>query len=153
MSAIFRLLAIVVFAAGVVAIFYQAAPSDHLSFFGDRFPALPLMATAALLIMGIIFGCLFRQISRTASPRIDIVQEFRDVFSSPSFWTALCVSPFVMFSVYAAISAAPGDPASFLLAFQNGFFCESIFRQLTSGVGQQSPTPPQPPPGASSNPA
>jgi hypothetical protein len=138
MLIIAKFVAVLVFVIGVVATFYQAAPSDQLSFFGNSFPAAAFAATTILLIAGIVFGCLFRQISgRAASSRINIVKEVQDVFASPSFWTALCVSPFVLFGVYAVVSAAPGDPASFLLAFQNGFFCESVFRQLTAGIGQR----------------
>ena len=140
-----KVLAVAVFAAGVFAIFYQAKPSDELSFFGDHFPAAAFFITAVLLIAGIAFGCLFRQISKATAAKINIIHEIRDVFSSPSFWTALCVSPFVMFSVYAVVSTAPGDPASYLLAFQNGFFCESVFRQLTGGSAQQPADGPEPP--------
>jgi hypothetical protein len=138
-----RLAAVLVFVAMVTATFYQAAPSDQLSFFGNHFPIVAFVLTSILLIAGIVFGCLFRQISKAATPSINIVQEVRAVFSSPSFWTALCVSPFVLFSVYAVVSAAPGDPASYLLSFQNGFFCESVFRQLMGGAAQQRGDPAQ----------
>jgi hypothetical protein len=139
-----KLVAVFVFVAVVTATFYQAAPAEELSFFGNHFPIVAFVLTGLLLIAGIVFGCLFRQISKATTKKINIVQEVRDVFSSPSFWTALCVSPFVLFSVYAVVSAAPGDPASYLLSFQNGFFCESVFRQLMGG--QRADSTQQPPP-------
>ena len=71
---------------------------------------------------------------------IDIFSEVRAVVNSSSFWAAICVSPFVFGATFVAIGSSPGDASSLLLAFQNGFFWESIFaRLLPSGNAPQTP--------------
>ena len=133
MTVIVRFFAIVLFVGGVYLTYYQATRPNQLGFWGDQFPFVYFALTTVVLFVGIIFGCLFRQIKSITTGKVIIRNEIRSVLSSPSFWAALCVSPFVLFGVYATVSTAPGDPASYLLAFQNGFFCESIFNQIISG--------------------
>jgi hypothetical protein len=109
--------------------FYQASPTD-LAFSGEKAFALGMVAvTAVVMLLGILFGCLYRRFSRN-SGRVNAVKEIKDVLTSGSFLSALCVSPFVFFAVYAIVKQRPGDPASLLLAFENGFFCESIFQRM-----------------------
>lgn len=109
--------------------FYQASPAD-LAFSGEKAFALAMVAlTAIVMLMGILFGCLYRRLSCN-SGKVNALQEFKDVLASGSFLSALCVSPFVFFAVYAIVKQRPGDPASLLLAFENGFFCESIFQRM-----------------------
>jgi Trk-type K+ transport system membrane component len=147
MQLIVKAASAVVFAGVVFLTYYQAAPADELGWWGERFPFISFVLTAFLLFCGILFGCLFRRIGKLE--KINILAELKGVFSSGSFWAALCVSPFVFFGVYAVVSASPGDPSSYLLAFQNGFFCESIFTQLTTRSGgvdaTRPPTTTQPP--------
>jgi hypothetical protein len=85
--------------------------------------------TAAVMLLGILFGCLYRRLSRNQG-KVNVPREIKDVFGSGSFLSALCVSPFVFFAVYAIVKQRPGDPASLLLAFENGFFCENIFQRM-----------------------
>jgi hypothetical protein len=138
MTVVIRIVAIILFVGGVYLTYYQATRPNQLGWWGDEFPFVYFVLTAFVLFVGIVFGCLFRQIKAITSGRVVIWNEVKGVFSSPSFWAALCVSPFVLFGVYATVSTAPGDPASYLLAFQNGFFCESIFNQIASGSGRSS---------------
>jgi hypothetical protein len=130
-----RVAAIIVFAVVMFGTFFQASERDGLAWWGENFPYASFIGTSVLLLIGIIFGTLFRAITSKSNQRINIVSEIRDVFSDNSFWTSVCVAPFVFFAVYAVIRASPSDPASYLLAFQNGFFCESVFKKLTAGDG------------------
>jgi hypothetical protein len=127
---------IIVGLVGVIALFgitylsyYQATPAE-LAFSGEKaFGLVMVILTALVMFLGILFGCLFRRlVGRVDSSGAWV--EVKAVFSSASFLAALCVSPFVFFAVYAVVSQRPGEPASFLLAFQNGFFCEAVFRQM-----------------------
>lgn len=109
--------------------FYQASPAD-LAFNGEKAFAIGMVAlTAVVMLLGIVFGCLYRRLSKN-SGRVNAIREIGDVLASASFLSALCVSPFVFFAVYAIVKQRPGDPASLLLAFENGFFCESIFHKM-----------------------
>ena len=67
--------------------------------------------------------------------QVNVIEEAKAILQSSSFIAALCVSPMVFFAAFATVRASPGDPASYLLAFQNGFFCESIFRRLFHADG------------------
>jgi len=120
--------------------YYQAA--GGLGFEGGSFPVVAIVATAVVMILGIIFGCLFRRLSGPDRP-VNLWSEFSSVIQSSSFLAALCVSPFVFLGIYALVRDAPGDPASYLLAFQNGFFCESIFRRMfkEDGMAAQAVPP------------
>jgi heme/copper-type cytochrome/quinol oxidase subunit 1 len=123
------ILGVVVLFAISYLTFYQASPVD-LAFNGEKAFALGMVAlTAVVMLLGILFGCLYRRLSRNPG-KVDAFKEFKEVLSSGSFLSALCVSPFVFFAVYAIVKQRPGDPASLLLAFENGFFCESIFQRM-----------------------
>jgi hypothetical protein len=80
------------------------------------------------MLLGIFFGSLFRQI-RKKNGRINILRECIDVLSMSSFWTALCVSPVVFFSTFTITGDNPGTASTYLLAFENGFFCEAVFQE------------------------
>jgi heme/copper-type cytochrome/quinol oxidase subunit 1 len=129
MKVVVGLIGIVVLIAVTYLSYYQSTPGE-LAFTGEQaFNLAMVFLTALVMFLGIVFGCLYRRLAG----QVDGVRawtELRAVLSSASFLAALCVSPFVFFVVYAAVSQRPGDPASFLLAFQNGFFCEAVFRQM-----------------------
>ena len=124
-----RILIILVFIGAIFVVFTLNTTGGELAWSGDQFPLLNFAVTAGIMLLGIIFGCLFRQI-HNSKESIQILAEIRKVFASSSFWAAICISPFIFGSVYASTRGGLGDSASYLLAFQNGFFCESIFRQL-----------------------
>jgi hypothetical protein len=109
--------------------FSQATSSGELAWWGESFPGGSFVLTVVLMLVGILFGCLFRRLVGRQEP-VNVLAELGAVFRSSSFLAALCVSPFVFMSVYAVVSESPGDPASYLLSFQNGFFCETVFEQL-----------------------
>jgi hypothetical protein len=90
---------------------------------------VPVVLTGIVMALGIFFGCMFRRLGG-ADRQINVLAEARQVLRSSSFIAALCVSPFIFLGVYALVRDTPGDPASYLLAFQNGFFCEAIFRRM-----------------------
>jgi hypothetical protein len=123
-------LGIIVMISAVAITFSGSFFATGVGWTGSSFPVLSLVITTVLMFAGIVFGCLYR---RLVGPdrQVNPLHELRQVFTSTSFLAALCVSPFVFMAVYAVVANTPGDPASYLLAFQNGFFCESIFKQIT----------------------
>lgn len=127
---LFALIAGLCILGGATYLTFQWSEATELGFEGGQ--ALDLanvFLVAGLMLFGLIFGCLFRQLSGQHKA-INLLTELKIVFTSSSFLSALCVSPFVFMSVYAVVKGSPGDPASMLLAFQNGFFCESVFSKL-----------------------
>jgi len=127
MKYVFRVLALCIMVVVIFWTYDQA--SGPLAWWGEQFPVVSFAATTLLMFVGIIVGSLFQNLS-AAGATVNIVAELKAVFSATSFWLSVCVAPFVLFSVYATVSAAPGDAASYLLAFQNGFFCQSVFKKL-----------------------
>ena len=133
----------ILIAAFVVFVFSASLPfvltvqPEGLSWWGEQFPTVIFSLTALTMLLGIFLGCLFRKVVGNKAKTVRIKRELSEVFRSSSFIAALCISPFIFMSVYVIVNKSPGDPASYLLAFQNGFFCETIFSYLYSKPGQQ----------------
>jgi hypothetical protein len=139
-----RLFAVFMAAAvtvGLVYLTYLQGISEVAGFEGSALPtALPVLGLALIMAIGIFFGSMFRRLGNT-DRRINVLEEAKAILQSSSFVAALCVSPMVFFAAFATVRASPGDPASYLLAFQNGFFCESIFRRLFHTDGTPATRP------------
>jgi len=135
--------ALIVFGFSVSLPFVLTVQPDGLSWWGEQFPTLIFALTAAVMLLGIFLGCLFRKVTGNKAKVVKLRKELTGVLTSTSFIAALCISPFIFMSVYVIVNKSPGDPASYLLAFQNGFFCETIFGYLYSRTTQQ-PVPKNP---------
>lgn len=135
MRTLYSLFALVVAFAAIYAVYYQASGADGLGFEGSEVSIVGVVGTALVLLFGIFFGCLFRRLGGR-DRQVDVLKEVLAVIRSSSFIAALCVSPFVFFAIYAIVNGSPGDPASYLLAFQNGFFCQAIFNRMFKEDGQ-----------------
>ena len=111
-------------------VFYYSGSGGELNWWGDIFPYIQFLSTVALMLVGIVFGCLFRQIRSSRQQSISIQTEIRIMWSSVSFWSAILVSPLVFGGVFFVGQENPSGNAALFLAFQNGFFCESIFNTM-----------------------
>jgi len=126
---VFKVLAVLGFFIVIVGTYHYSGTATQLNWWGPQSPVPSALLAAIVMFCGIFFGSLFRQIRRRTA-KINILTECSDVFTSASFWTALCVSPLVFFSIIAASGDNPENSSTFLLAFQNGFFCEAVFKEL-----------------------
>ena len=90
---------------------------------------IPATLAAISMFIGIIFGCLFRQL-KGKKGSVNILIELSQIFSSASFWSAIAISPLVFFCIFAVSGDNPEGFSNYALAFQNGFLCESIFRDM-----------------------
>lgn len=120
-------------------VFYYSGSGSGLNWWGDIFPYIQFVSTVVLMLVGIIFGCLFRQIRSNSQQSISIQTEIRVMWRSVSFWSAILVSPLVFGGVFFVGQENPGGNAALFLAFQNNFFCESIFNTMFKNE-QHSPT-------------
>lgn len=126
---------VLVFATLLFGTYYLTSVEGELAWTGERFPVKAFVATGGLMLFGIAFGSLFRQIQgRTEA--ISIAVELRRMWSSSSFWAAILVSPLVFGGVFVGVGEAPIGPTAYLLAFQNGFFCESVFKRMLTADGR-----------------
>jgi hypothetical protein len=136
-------MACVVATVAVYLTFVQGNPG-LFGFEGGALPdVLPTIGLAVVMALGIFFGSMFRRMG-TTDRQVQVFKEAREVIQSSSFIAALCVAPLVFFGAFVTVRGSPGDPASYLLAFQNGFFCESIFRRMfRDGAGSADTSAPQ----------
>ena len=121
-------------------VFYYSGSGGGLNWWGDIFPYIQFVSTVVLMLVGIIFGCLFRQIRSNSQQSISIQTEVRVMWHSVSFWSAILLSPLVFSGVFFVGQENPSGHAALFLAFQNGFFCESIFNTMFKNE-PNSPTP------------
>lgn len=136
-SAWIRVLACVMAALLILLgfLFYSATGHLHVVNFDPTAtePPAPLPYKRAILILlfmagGIVFSSLYEQLQRVTGS-INIVVELKTALNSAHFWKAVLVSPIVFAGVYLASKSEPDYVVGSLLAFQNGFFCDAIFRQ------------------------
>jgi len=114
---------------GVFFSYYQGIKTQELAGWGEQFPVVSFVLTVLCMFSGIFFGCLYRRV-RNRQGSIQILTELKAVFSSSSFIAAMCIAPFLFIGVYNVVGRQPGEAPSYLLAFQNGFFWESVFREF-----------------------
>ena len=104
----------------------------------DRFSLVgePTGLRALILYVLMIIGMLSRGIHDYIQnlPRISFIVAIRSVIRSSAFVTAILVSPIVFFVLYNATKSVPDDIVSFLLAFQNGFFWQTVLEKRKGGA-------------------
>ena len=125
---LFRLISVVGFIVILFTTYYYYGRSNVLNF-STGTDLVPAILAAISMFIGIIFGCLFRQL-QGKNGSINILRELSQIFSSASFWSAIAVSPLVFFCIFAVSGDNPEGFSNYALAFQNGFLCESIFRDI-----------------------
>ena len=107
--------------------FAYVAPLGVFRWWGDEFPAVHYAVVLFSMLIGIAFGTLFRQI-QGGGATIRLGSEIQKMVESRSLTRSLLVAPLVFGVVYAIVARTPADLSDYLLAFQNGFFCESVLR-------------------------
>lgn len=93
--------------------------------------------SAILMLIGVIFGALYAELQSEASSPLDAMH---DAFRKPSLFRALLVAPIVFSGVYAFARSNSDGIIVAIFAFQNGFFCESIFRKSAVPSGPTTRT-------------
>ncbi|MEH1971151.1 MULTISPECIES: hypothetical protein [unclassified Nostoc] len=79
-----------------------------------------------VMISGIIGSYIFEKAKNTTTQTINLRTELAGMISSSRFIMALVVCPLTFNSIYIVIGNNPENIGDYLLAFQNGFFWESI---------------------------
>lgn len=97
------------------------SPEGSASFLG-------VALSAGTMFVGLMFGALYERLLGK-SGAISISRELVLLFQSASFIRALLVAPVVFAGVYAVSQTQPDLIVAMIFAFQNGFFCEAIFRE------------------------
>jgi hypothetical protein len=88
---------------------------------------MPVLS-AALMLAGVVFGALYAELQHDDEPPATAI---RRAFQRPGLYRAFLVAPIVFAGVYAFARSNSDGIIVAIFAFQNGFFCESIFRKTT----------------------
>ena len=134
-----RVAAVALFVAVNAAVFHLTS-DRQLNWWGEQSQVLNYVLVTVLSLLGIFVGGLFRQIAPKPSP-INIRAECAALFSTSAFWASLCVSPFIFGGVFLVMGRTPGEPSAFLLAFQNGFFCDRLISDFMKKQDQPGTSP------------
>jgi hypothetical protein len=88
--------------------------------------AVQPLIMAALMLCGVTFGAIYTELQEEGASAI---LAFKRALARPALYRALLVAPIVFAGVY-AFARTTSDPIIVgIFAFQNGFFCEAVFRK------------------------
>jgi hypothetical protein len=107
-----------------------------------------MASIAGVMLAGIVFGYFyqrFTELSRRGVQSVRIGREVKKMLSATSFYLALFASPIVFGIVIAASKGAPLFAALFL-AFQNGFFWQTVMPKSAAPDGAGAPGAAERPP-------
>ncbi|UIJ70750.1 hypothetical protein [Aurantimonas sp. HBX-1] len=111
----------------ILFVFYRYAAVEPLSFAeNDGSGYFKIILSALAMVVGIVFGAIHRAWGMRKNPISWAA--FKLVFRSPELWRAMLLSPIVFSGVYVAAQEQPDYVLAFIVAFQSGFFCESVLR-------------------------
>lgn len=121
-----------------VGIFFWARSLAGGAFnFEERQPldwTMPLLS-AALMLFGILFGAFYAELQTVDEKPLEAMAR---AFQKPGLYRALLVAPIVFAGVYAFARTNSDGIIVAIFAFQNGFFCESIFRKSASNAAAEA---------------
>jgi hypothetical protein len=139
--AYFKLLASLVFLAIALTLFYDfiMERSSSLGFGPTQSGAAnsaqerlqtvqDVTLTGFAILLGITFGSVYDKLKGKLG-RVEVLKELLETFQSSRFLISLLIAPLIFAGVYVAAKSQPDRVVAFLFAFQNGFFCDSIFRR------------------------
>ena len=87
----------------------------------------------AVMIAGIVASYIF-EAAKKSGPTVNVPAELGKMLTSSRFIMAIVVSPLIFNSIYLAIGLNPQNIGDYLLAFQNGFFWETVMYGLSRGT-------------------
>ena len=91
------------------------------------------VVAAVIMLAGVFSGALYRRIS-ARSDAINIGAEFLGLLRAPDFWSSLCISPLVFMATFALTKDDPLQIANLVLIYQNGFFCDVVFKKIGAKI-------------------
>jgi hypothetical protein len=87
------------------------------------------IVSAVLMLCGVLFGALYAELQHDDQPPLTAMG---NAFNRPGLYRALLVAPIVFAGVYTFAKSNSDGTMVAIFAFQNGFFCESIFRKVSA---------------------
>jgi len=123
-----------------LAITLQTKGGLSPSLFQDAATNAPLWRRTAMLaflmVFGIILGRLHVRLAQLpADAHINIVGELRSVTTTGGFWRSLLTAPVVFGVTYWMCQSQPDPIIAGVLALENGFFCDVLFKRREDEIG------------------
>jgi hypothetical protein len=104
-----------------------------------------ILLLIVIMVVGIICNYIFER-TKLMEDEIHIFKELRRMFIDPKFVMALVIAPFVFNTIYAATGDNPQTLGDYMLAFQNGFFWQSIITATIKAAATSEAKPAVPMP-------
>jgi hypothetical protein len=95
---------------------------------------------AVLMIVGIFSSFVFEKAKQSSQEGVPISLRLSSILTDFQFIAALFVSPLIFNSIYALTNQNPETLGDFLLAYQNGFFWQTVLAGVGSGMGARRRT-------------
>jgi hypothetical protein len=89
---------------------------------------------AVLMLAGIFSSFVFEKAKQAGQDGTSVWLKLRSIFSDFQFIAALFVSPLIFNSIYALTNQNPESLGDFLLAYQNGFFWQTVLAGVASNL-------------------
>ncbi|GAB2678513.1 hypothetical protein [Nocardia goodfellowii] len=96
-----------------------------------------LCYAGAAMALGLLFSFIHRRAAAAGDGAFNIGQTLEDIPRTAPFWRAFAVSPMVFGFVLVGVGDSELTITQYLLAFQNGFFWETVFGGV---AGTRTPT-------------
>jgi hypothetical protein len=115
---------------------------SSVSFFGPQAAQANwtvFFLTSIAMLVGIAFGMVHARVDANGAG-FDWRRELRTTVKSAGFAKSVMIAPIVYVATYKFASTEPDTVISTLLAFQNGFFCEQIFKSRSPQIDGKPPT-------------
>jgi len=123
-------ISILVFSTYFSMVFVSAKISGEIpQFFSpprNQLDSTTLIFVILSIILGIICGHLYEQARSSKRKKINLLNELKKMLSAKNFFMSMIIAPLIFNSIYILISDNPQGIRDYLLAFQNGFFWESV---------------------------
>jgi hypothetical protein len=131
------ILSALVFGLGIIYITLDTfGIGSQLNFAGPGDVIVATAVAAAVMLAGVFLGALYRRIMGKSDP-INIFGELLQLLKAPDFWSSLCISPLVFLATFALTRDDPLQMSNLVLIFQNGFFCDVIFKKIAAKVSRR----------------
>ena len=97
-----------------------------------------IILLALVMIVGIFSSFVFEKARVSKREGVPISLHLAEIFGDFQFIAALFVSPLIFNSIYALTKQNPETLGDFLLAYQNGFFWQTVLAGVAGGKAGRS---------------
>ncbi len=112
----------------IAQVYLAAKGAGEIPNFSETDPQVWLRVAllAIFMLIGVVCNYVFDRAKKATEDSIDIRDELIKMLSNPKFIMAIVIAPLTFNSIYVVIGDNPQTIGDYLLAFQNGFFWQSV---------------------------